>query len=215
MGCRGPCFRHTDWLALLHSSHPEKPQKGHKWTELLQHTMYYSFCVSSHFVIIMGLKKLTIFLSVKTFLGNSIFEIIKVKRNTVGPHTSFSLIHNTFVYLLIKKLRKNAEKMYWQLSKSLTSVWTTALHSERKKYSVLNVSNFHKCMWSLAPLTEIVRVERLRLKRFPVVHLRILILWIICGICGPKGTSWGVCHVSHGGERIGHRQRLLRMSHFT
>lgn len=27
MGCRGPCFKHTEGLALLHSSHPETHRK--------------------------------------------------------------------------------------------------------------------------------------------------------------------------------------------
>ncbi len=74
--------------------------------------------------------------------------------------------------------------------------------------SLLSMSD---CVMTVS-LTEAVRVERLRLTRLPVIHLGVFLLIfvrIVRGVRGPEGTGRGVRHVSHGWERIGHRQLLL------
>ncbi|TNN66634.1 hypothetical protein EYF80_023168 [Liparis tanakae] len=40
----------------------------------------------------------------------------------------------------------------------------------------------------------------------------LIFIRIIRGVCGPEGTEGVVRNVRHGGERIGHRQLLLRSS---
>lgn len=65
----------------------------------------------------------------------------------------------------------------------------------------------------MASLTEVVRVECLWLQRSPVVHLRIFVLGIVCGVRGTEWAGRGVRHVGHGGEGIGGGQRFLRANH--